>query len=125
VIADILGSVEHRQAVEAAPKILDDVQQLAATVLQAQRNNPALLDDGEVEVRLAAMLDCGQAIEPLIKLLDEPDIRWVILLALGRFEAAEVVDRMVGALDDENPLVRMMATRSWVASKKVEEGAAH
>jgi hypothetical protein len=42
VIADILGSVEHRQAVEAAPKILDDVQQLAATVLQAQRNNPAL-----------------------------------------------------------------------------------
>jgi hypothetical protein len=42
VIADILGSVEHQQAVEAAPKILDDVQQLAATVLQAQRNNPAL-----------------------------------------------------------------------------------
>jgi hypothetical protein len=42
VIADVLGSVEHRQAVEAAPKILDDVQQLAATVLQAQRNNPAL-----------------------------------------------------------------------------------
>jgi len=42
VIADILGSVAHRQAVEAAPKILDDVQQLAATVLQAQRNNPAL-----------------------------------------------------------------------------------
>jgi hypothetical protein len=43
VIADVLGSVEHQQAVEAAPKILDDVQQLAATVLQAQRNNPALL----------------------------------------------------------------------------------
>jgi hypothetical protein len=42
VIADVLSSVEHRQAVEAAPKILDDVQQLAATVLQAQRNNPAL-----------------------------------------------------------------------------------
>jgi predicted RNA-binding protein with EMAP domain len=42
VVEDVLGSVEHRQAVEAAPKILDDVQQLAATVLQAQRNNPAL-----------------------------------------------------------------------------------
>jgi len=42
VIVDILDSVQHRQAVEAAPKILDDVQQLVATVLQAQRNNPAL-----------------------------------------------------------------------------------
>jgi hypothetical protein len=38
VIADVLGSVEHRQAVEAAPKIPDGVQQLAETVLQAQRN---------------------------------------------------------------------------------------
>jgi len=46
VIADILGSVQHQQAVEAAPKILDDTQQIVAQVLQSQRNNPALsIDD--------------------------------------------------------------------------------
>jgi hypothetical protein len=42
VIDDILGSVRHQQAIEAAPKILDDAQQVVATVLQAQRNNPAV-----------------------------------------------------------------------------------
>jgi hypothetical protein len=42
VIADILGSVRHQQAVEAAPKIVDPVQQLVATALQRQRANPAV-----------------------------------------------------------------------------------
>jgi hypothetical protein len=42
VVADILRAVQNQQAMEAAPKIVDDVQQLVAAVLQAQRNNPAL-----------------------------------------------------------------------------------
>ncbi len=42
VIADVLGNVRHRRAVEAAPKIVDPVQQVVATVLQAQRANPAV-----------------------------------------------------------------------------------
>jgi hypothetical protein len=42
VIDDILQSVQHRQAVAAAPKILDPLQQTVATVLQQQRNNPAV-----------------------------------------------------------------------------------
>jgi len=42
VIADILSSVQHQQAIEAAPKIVDPVQQIVATVLQQQRNNPGI-----------------------------------------------------------------------------------
>lgn len=42
VMADIVGSVERQQALEAAPKIVDDVQNLVATILQAQINNPSL-----------------------------------------------------------------------------------
>ncbi len=42
VIKDILSSVQNQQAIEAAPKIVDSVQQLVATVLQQQRNNPAV-----------------------------------------------------------------------------------
>jgi superfamily II DNA or RNA helicase len=42
VIEDVLGSVRNQQAIEAAPKILDEMQQVAATELQAQMNNPAV-----------------------------------------------------------------------------------
>ena len=42
VIEDVLASVRNQQAIEAAPKILDDTQQLVATVLQQQMNNPAV-----------------------------------------------------------------------------------
>jgi len=42
IIDHILRSVQHRQAVVAAPKILDPVQQTVATVLQQQRNSPAV-----------------------------------------------------------------------------------
>ncbi len=42
VVEDILGSVRNQQAIEAAPKILDETQQLVATELQAQLNNPAV-----------------------------------------------------------------------------------
>jgi hypothetical protein len=42
VVDDVLRSVQHRQAVAAAPKILDPLQQTVATVLQQQRNNPAV-----------------------------------------------------------------------------------
>jgi superfamily II DNA or RNA helicase len=42
VMDDILSSVQRQQALEAAPKIVDEVQNLVATVLQAQLNNPDL-----------------------------------------------------------------------------------
>ncbi len=42
VIADILRSVRHRQAVSAAPKLLDPLQQTVVTLLQQQRNHPAV-----------------------------------------------------------------------------------
>jgi SNF2 family DNA or RNA helicase len=42
VIEDVLGSVRNQQAIEAAPKILDEMQQVVATELQAQMNNPAV-----------------------------------------------------------------------------------
>lgn len=54
VIDDILGSVRNQQAIAGAPKILADEQQLAGTVLQTQRNNPAL-DSGEVRAALAKL----------------------------------------------------------------------
>jgi hypothetical protein len=54
VIDDILSSVQHQQAVEAAPKIVDPVQQLVATVLQGQRNNPAL-SSREVKAALKSL----------------------------------------------------------------------
>ena len=42
VMDDIVGSVERQQALEAAPKIIDEVQNLVATVLQTQLNSPNL-----------------------------------------------------------------------------------
>ncbi|MCD6287272.1 MAG: helicase, partial [Anaerolineae bacterium] len=42
IINHILRSVQHQQAVAAAPKILDPLQQTVATVLQQQRSNPAV-----------------------------------------------------------------------------------
>jgi len=42
VMDDILGTVQRHQALEAAPKIVDPVQNLVATVLQGQLNNPSL-----------------------------------------------------------------------------------
>ncbi len=42
VMNDIIGAVEHQQALEAAPKIVNEVQNLIATVLQTQLNNPNL-----------------------------------------------------------------------------------
>ena len=42
MVADVLKSLRNQQAIEAAPKIVDPVQQLVATVLQQQRNNPAV-----------------------------------------------------------------------------------
>jgi hypothetical protein len=42
VLDHILQAVQSRQAVAAAPRILDPLQQTVATVLQQQRNNPAI-----------------------------------------------------------------------------------
>jgi len=42
VMAHILRSVQHQQAVEAAPKIVDPLQQTVRTVLEQQRNHPAV-----------------------------------------------------------------------------------
>ncbi|MEA3376606.1 MAG: helicase-related protein [Chloroflexota bacterium] len=54
VIEDILGSVRNQQAIEAAPKILDSMQQLVATELQGQLNNPAVAS-GEVREALRTL----------------------------------------------------------------------
>ena len=42
VIGDILGSVREQQAVEAAPRILDPLQQTVITLLRAYLNSPAV-----------------------------------------------------------------------------------
>ena len=42
VIEDILGSVRERQAVEAAPKMLDPLQQTVITLLRGYLNNPSV-----------------------------------------------------------------------------------
>ncbi len=42
VMDDILSTVQRHRALEAAPKIVDPVQNLVATVLQSQLNNPNL-----------------------------------------------------------------------------------
>ena len=42
VIDDILGSVQERQAVEAAPKMLDPLQQTVITLLRAYLNSPSV-----------------------------------------------------------------------------------
>ena len=42
VIADILGSVQEQQALEAAPKILDPLQQTVITLLRGYLNSPAV-----------------------------------------------------------------------------------
>ncbi|MFO7975122.1 MAG: hypothetical protein R6V12_10860, partial [Candidatus Hydrogenedentota bacterium] len=41
------GDLRNQQAIKAAPKILDEMQQVVATELQAQMNNPAV-PSGEV-----------------------------------------------------------------------------
>ncbi|MGC9400632.1 MAG: helicase-related protein [Anaerolineae bacterium] len=57
VIEHILRSVQHQQAVEAAPKIVDPLQQTVRTVLEQQRHNPAV---------------SAQAIRAALKALREP-----------------------------------------------------
>ncbi|MBI2911746.1 MAG: hypothetical protein HYY05_06355 [Chloroflexi bacterium] len=42
VIEDILGSVREQQAVEAAPKVLDPLQQTVITLLRGYLNSPAV-----------------------------------------------------------------------------------
>ena len=42
VMDDIVRSVERQQAIEAAPKIVDEIQNLVSTVLQEHLNNPDL-----------------------------------------------------------------------------------
>jgi superfamily II DNA or RNA helicase len=42
VMDDIIGSVTRQQALEAAPKIIDEAQNLVATLLQRQLNSPTL-----------------------------------------------------------------------------------
>ena len=42
VIDDILGSVREQQAVEAAPRILDPLQQTVITLLRGYLNSPAI-----------------------------------------------------------------------------------
>lgn len=54
VVADVLESVRNQQAIEAAPKIVDPIQQLVVTVLQQQRNNPAV-SAGEVRAALKSL----------------------------------------------------------------------
>ncbi len=63
VVDHILRSVQHRQAVAAAPKILDPLQQTVATVLQQQRNNPAVAWR-EVKQALKALRTCGICVRP-------------------------------------------------------------
>ena len=57
VTEHILRSIQHRQAVEAAPKIVDPLQQTVRTVLEQQRNNPAV---------------SSQAVRAALKALREP-----------------------------------------------------
>jgi superfamily II DNA or RNA helicase len=54
VIDDVLTSVRNQQAIEAAPKILDETQQLVATELQGRLNNPAVAS-GEVREALRTL----------------------------------------------------------------------
>jgi hypothetical protein len=56
-MAHILRSVQHQQAVEAAPKIVHPLQQTVRTVLEQQRNNPAV---------------SSQAVRAALKALREP-----------------------------------------------------
>ncbi|MDA0988620.1 MAG: hypothetical protein O2783_05745 [Chloroflexi bacterium] len=42
VIADILASVQEQQALEAAPKVLDPLQQTVITLLRSYLNSPAV-----------------------------------------------------------------------------------
>ncbi|MEA3309750.1 MAG: helicase-related protein [Chloroflexota bacterium] len=57
VMEHILRSVRHQQAVEAAPKIVDPLQQTVRTVLEQQRNNPTV---------------SSQAVRAALKTLREP-----------------------------------------------------
>jgi hypothetical protein len=57
VMEHILRSVQHQQAVEAAPKIVHPLQQTVRTVLEQQRNNPAV---------------SSQAVRAALKALREP-----------------------------------------------------
>jgi len=87
-----------------------------------------LLDDTALEVRLAAIQALGllgypQAAKALLEQLGDTGIRWAILFALGRIGAMQVVDPVIEALHDENPLVRMMAARS-LGYLKEERGIA-
>jgi HEAT repeat protein/DNA-binding NarL/FixJ family response regulator len=98
-----------RLAAVRALRRLKDVRAVAPLV--------ALFDDEEVEVRLAAVQTLGllgyqRAVEPLIARLGDTDVRWAILLALGRLKALRAVDHALEALHDARALVRMMAART-------------
>lgn len=77
----------------------------------------ALLDDDELEVRLAAIQTMGllgyrQAADALIGHTDDADVRWAVLLALGRLGAAQAVEPATEALRDESAWMRTLAART-------------
>ncbi len=107
VIEDVLGSVRNQQAIEAAPKILDDAQQLVATELQAQMNNPAV-PSGEIRDALrtlreplprAYVSDLGAAYDAYRRNADVS----ALLAAVQALETMEAPEQDVAAAD---PLTR-------------------
>jgi superfamily II DNA or RNA helicase len=72
VIANILESVQNQQAIDAAPKIVDPMQQTVITVLQQQRNNPAV---------------SSQAVKAALKALQEPLSRAYVKDLKAAYEA--------------------------------------
>jgi hypothetical protein len=107
VVEDVLGSVRNQQAIEAAPKILDEMQQVVATELQAQMNNPAVAS-GEVREALRTLREplpqayVGDLQEAYDAYQRDGDVG-ALLSAVQKLETVEGPEEAVGTTE---PLTR-------------------
>ncbi|MFH1141424.1 MAG: helicase, partial [Chloroflexota bacterium] len=86
VIEDILGSVREQQAVEAAPKVLDPLQQTVITLLRGYLNSPAVKRS-----------DVREAMQRLRQPMTHTSVR-ELRRAYERFQEDQRIIDLVGAI---------------------------
>ena len=94
VIGDILGSVREQQAVEAAPRILDPLQQTVITLLRGYLNSPSV-KRGEVR-------EAMQRLRSAMPHSAIRDLRW----AYERFQREQEIEPMISRIQSMDTVER-------------------
>ena len=119
---DALGKIGGNQAIDALVKTLDrpELRREAIQTLTNIRTKQVvetligLLDDPDIEVQRKAVDALGKigdnrSIDALVKTLDRPELRWDAIQALTNIRSEQVVEPLIGLLDDPDIEVQRKA----------------